>query len=146
VKPLILVPTPAPAGVQVHPNCARCMALCCHYVSQEIDAPTTAKDFDTLRWNLMHPGVRVYVDEYGDWFLQFESRCRFLGSDNLCTIYDKRPQICRDLSPERCEFALGPGDRHYFTTLEEFDRWLDERERKRKGRNGSDRAGATIST
>jgi Fe-S-cluster containining protein len=134
MKRLALIPKPPPEGVDVHPNCARCMAVCCHYVSQEIDAPTTAKDFDVFRWYLMHPGVRLYVDGNSDWFLQFESRCRFLGDDNLCTIYDKRPQICRDLSPEKCEFALGPGDQHYFTTLEEFDTWLDEKQRRRRVR------------
>jgi len=113
------------------------MALCCHYVSQEIDAPTTRQDYDTFRWHLMHPGVRLYVDGHGDWFLQFKSRCRFLGADNLCTIYDERPQICRDLSPDSCEFAMGPGDEHYFTNLEEFDAWLDEKQRTQRVRAGS---------
>lgn len=134
MKRLPVLAEPPPEGIDVHPNCARCMAVCCHYVSQEIDAPTTMKDFDVFRWYLMHPGVRLYVDGNGDWFLQFASRCRFLGADNLCTIYETRPQICRDLSPEKCEFALGPGDEHYFTSLEEFDFWLDEKHRRRRVR------------
>jgi len=132
LKRLALIPLPPPEGVEINSNCARCMAICCNYVSQEIDAPTTPKDFDVFRWYLMHPGVRIYVDEHGEWFLQFESRCKFLGEDNLCTIYEKRPQICRDLSPDSCEFALGPGDRHYFTSLEEFDHWMDEKQRRKR--------------
>jgi Fe-S-cluster containining protein len=132
VKRLALIPAEPPAGVAVHPNCARCMAQCCQFVSQEIDAPTTAKEIDVTRWYLMHPGVRIYVNEESEWFLQFESTCRFLGDDNLCTIYETRPQICRDLSPERCEWALGPGDKHYFTRLEEFDAWLDEKQRPKR--------------
>jgi Fe-S-cluster containining protein len=120
--------------VQVHYNCARCTALCCQYVSTEIDTPTTRRDFDQIRWYLMHPGVRVYTDETDTWFVQFMSRCRFLGRDDLCQIYETRPQICRDLKPTDCEFALGPGDRQYFTCLEEFDRWLEERRRRQRER------------
>lgn len=129
-----------PQGIPVHANCARCTALCCNYVSTEIDVPTTKHDFDILRWYLMHPGVRVYCeDSTGGWFIQFLSRCRFLGRDNLCTIYETRPQICRDLDPELCEFAQGPGDRHLFTTLEELDRWLLEKRRRDAHRKAAGR-------
>jgi Fe-S-cluster containining protein len=125
----------APPAIPVHDNCGRCTALCCNYVSTEIDPPTTARDFDQLRWYLMHPGVRVYCeDSTGGWFIQFMSRCRFLQADNLCGIYETRPQICRDLQPTECEFALGPGDRHLFVNLEEFDRWKAERDRLRTKR------------
>ena len=120
----------APPAIPVHDNCGRCPAICCNYVSTEIDPPATARDYDQLRWYLMHPGVRIYVeDSTGGWFIQFMSRCRFLQPDNLCGIYETRPQICRDLKPTECEFALGPGDRHLFANLEEFDRWLAERDR-----------------
>ena len=115
-----------------HPNCTRCTGLCCSYVSTEIDAPTTRRDFDVIRWYLMHPGVRVYCEGFSDsWFLQFMSRCRNLGENGLCQIYAERPQICRDLQATECEFAFGPGDRWLFTNLEEFDRWMAERVRKR---------------
>ena len=130
-----------PAGIEVHHNCARCPALCCQYVSTEIDAPTTHRDFEMMRWYLMHPGVRVYCEEStGSWFIQFMSRCRFLGDNNLCTIYETRPSVCRELSPERCEFAQGPGDRHLFTSLEEFERWMGERERRKRERAEKRRA------
>jgi Fe-S-cluster containining protein len=119
----------------MHPNCTRCPALCCSYVSTEIDAPTTRRDFDILRWYLMHPGVRVYCEGGTDsWFLQFMTRCRNLGDNGLCRIYEERPQICRDLKATECEFALGPGDRWLFTNLEEFDRWMVERARQKQER------------
>ena len=125
----------------VHHNCARCTALCCQYVSTEIDPPTTGRDFDNLRWYLMHPGVRVYCeDDTGSWFLQFMSTCRNLGADNRCGIYETRPQMCRDLDATVCEFALGAGDRHLFTNLEEFDHWMLEREHRRKVREEKRRA------
>jgi hypothetical protein len=127
---------PAAAAVpEVHHNCARCPALCCSYVSTEIDPPTTGRDFDHIRWYLMHPGVRVYCeDATGSWFIQFMSRCQNLGEDHRCTIYETRPQICRDLDANLCEFGLGPGDRWLFTTLDEFDRWMQEREHRRRRR------------
>lgn len=131
---LQLVPSPADDPA-THPNCSRCTALCCSYVSTEIDAPTTKRDFDILRWYLMHPGVRVYCEgDSNSWFLQFMTRCRNLGADQRCTIYAERPQICRDLQATECEFALGPGDRWLFTNLEEFDRWMAERARLRAER------------
>ena len=49
MKRLALIPQPPPEGVEVNANCARCMAVCCNYVSQEIDAPTTPKDYDVQR-------------------------------------------------------------------------------------------------
>jgi len=129
---LVQSPADDPA---VHPNCTRCTALCCSYVSTEIDAPTTRRDFDILRWYLMHPGVRVYCEGGTDsWFLQFMTRCRNLGDNGLCRIYAERPQICRDLQASECEFALGPGDRWLFTNLEEFDRWMAERARQKRER------------
>ena len=127
-----------PNAIPVHQNCGRCAALCCHYVSTEIDTPATKNDYDIIRWYLMHPGVRVYCeDSSGSWFVQYESRCRFLRPDNLCGIYDTRPQICRDLDPMLCEFALGPGDRFLFTTLEEFERWFVERDRLKRVRRAA---------
>lgn len=27
-------------------------------------------------------------------------RCPHLGPDNLCTVYDRRPQVCRDYEPD----------------------------------------------
>lgn len=121
--------------IPVHYNCARCTAMCCNYVSTEIDEPTTKKDTDIIRWYLMHAGVRVYCEDLtGSWFVQFMGRCRFLRDDNLCAIYETRPQICRDLQPTECEFALGPGDRHLFTNLQEFDRYLQERDRMSRAR------------
>lgn len=131
----------APPAVPVHFNCGRCTAICCQYISTEIDAPTTPRDFDILRWYLMHVGVRVYCEESsGSWFVQFLTRCRFLRDDDLCGIYETRPQICRDLDATLCEFALGPGDRWLFTTLEELDSWLAERERRRSSRRAARRA------
>lgn len=127
-----------PNAISVHSNCARCPALCCNYISTEIDAPTTRRELDIIRWYLMHPGTRVYCeDSTGSWFVQFMSRCKNLRPDNRCGIYETRPQICRDLQPDLCEFALGAGDRFLFTDVPEFERWLAERERRRATRRAS---------
>jgi hypothetical protein len=141
----------APDAIPVHHNCGRCSAICCHYVSTEIDLPTSKRDFDIIRWYLMHPGVRVYCEDItGSWFVQYESRCENLRADHLCGIYETRPQICRDLDPEYCEFAMGAGDRYMFTNIGEFEIWFRERERKRNERRrlrpGRARANGTSAT
>jgi Fe-S-cluster containining protein len=135
------VVNPAADAIPVHPNCGRCTALCCNYISTEIDPPTSKKDYDILRWYLIHPGVRVYCEDgTGSWFVQFMSRCRHLRDDNLCGIYDTRPQICRDLDATLCEFALGAGDRFLFTNADEFERWMAERERRLAARRSASAA------
>ena len=108
---------------------------CCGPYGGDALKPTTRREFDIIRWYLMHPGTRVYCeDNTGSWFVQFMSRCENLRPDNLCGIYDTRPQICRDLEPTKCEFALGAGDRFLFTKVAEFESWMVERERRRAER------------
>jgi uncharacterized protein len=36
-------------------------------------------------------------------------RCPHLGPDNLCTVYDRRPQVCRDYEPDEvCRLIEAP--------------------------------------
>jgi Fe-S-cluster containining protein len=36
-------------------------------------------------------------------------RCPHLGPDNLCTVYDRRPQVCRDYQPDAvCRLIEAP--------------------------------------
>ena len=55
------------------------------------------------------------------WYLLVHTECKHLGADNLCGIYDTRPQICREYTTDDCKTYL---------VLERkvFDVWeLDER-------------------
>ncbi|AKU89874.1 YkgJ family cysteine cluster protein [Vulgatibacter incomptus] len=48
-------------------------------------------------------------------------RCRHLGDDNLCTIYESRPQICRDYAADAlCERIAAP------SLHERVERYLTE--------------------
>ncbi|WNG20512.1 YkgJ family cysteine cluster protein [Cystobacter fuscus] len=36
-------------------------------------------------------------------------RCPHLGADNLCTVYERRPQVCRDYQPDAvCRLIEAP--------------------------------------
>jgi len=95
--------------------CEQCAAACCRYIALPIDKPRTPRDYDDIRWYLMHEGVSVFVED-GDWYCQFQTRCRNLALDNRCSIYESRPHICRDYEPGDCDYAGGTyGYDHYFT-------------------------------
>ena len=118
-------------------TCGKCNALCCQYFCFEIDEPDEYDDFEDIRWYLCHEGVSVHVDEDEDWYIQIANRCNQLGENNLCTIYEDRPLICRSYSGENCE--LTGSDYAYieeFTTPEQ----LDEYARKTLGENEYEQA------
>ena len=95
--------------------CEHCAAACCRYIALPIDKPKSGRDYDDIRWYLMHEGVTVFVEE-GDWYVQFQTRCKNLGADNLCTIYETRPEICREYEPGECDYSVGTyGYDHLFT-------------------------------
>lgn len=114
------------ARARRRPPCAECDALCCRYLATEIDAPRTKRDIDDVRWYLLHRGVSVFLDAEERWFLAFESPCRELGPAGRCRRYAERPRLCREhgREPGTCE-AQGPLYRVRFTTVEEFEAWLD---------------------
>lgn len=132
------------------PPCDQCTALCCRYFALQLDTPEDREDFDSIRWYLLHGKSWIWVDA-GDWYLQVDEPCRFLGPKNACTIYDKRPQICRDYGlPEHREHPEDPlcdyfsrDQRHdlEFREPHELDAWLEkyfaEREEKRKKRSAA---------
>lgn len=83
--------------------CSHCEAKCCRYFALSIENPTTWKQFDEIRWFLMHEFATAFV-EGKDWYLLVHTPCRHLRSDNTCGIYEKRPNICRSYSTKKCEY------------------------------------------
>lgn len=75
--------------------CDICRARCCLYFALEIDKPTTKRDFENLKWYVIHRNTFVFVED-GRWFLQINQPCRYLGKNFECTIYERRPLICRE--------------------------------------------------
>ena len=112
-----------------HP-CFDC-SLCCRYVAIEIDEPTSMRDYDHVYWYLYHGGVSVFVDWNGDWFIQLESRCHNLTDQGLCSIYERRPAICKEFDWRECEKNVDePPDKHTFRTAEDFDAWFQKKRPK----------------
>lgn len=106
-------------------TCDGCPALCCKYVVTEIDTPEDLEDFENIKWFVIHENVFVYVDEDGTWNLEFVTRCKFLGDDNRCTIYEKRPQICRDYSQEQCPFHNEYHELYRFSSIEDVENYIE---------------------
>ena len=114
--------------------CEHCTAACCRYVALPIDKPRSARDYDDIRWYLMHTGVSVFVEE-GDWYIQFETTCKNLGADNRCRIYESRPAICRDYEPGVCDYSGGSYEyEHLFTHPQQIEAFSEKRTGKTLGR------------
>ena len=85
-------------------KCSYCSGTkCCQYVTQQIDSPRKKADFKLMLWQISHANVEFYKDEDG-WFLMFIASCEHLGKQGGCTIYEQRPDICRDYENDYCEY------------------------------------------
>jgi len=97
--------------------CAGC-SNCCEYIALELDKPTTLKDFDQIIWYLLHKDVWVYIDDSGDWYMQFNTVCEKL-ENRRCTYYPHRPHMCRDYDPADCIRYEGEQEEVFFFKNEE---------------------------
>jgi uncharacterized protein len=105
--------------------CKRCGGVCCTYVATEIDEPTEAGDFENIRWYCTHKDIWVFKDE-GDWYLAFNSSCEFLGVNAACTIYERRPDVCRNHKFGECDYYLRGKFELELHTLDEVDAYIRE--------------------
>ena len=108
-------------------TCEACNGKCCRYVAVEIDTPETKEDFDDIKWFVSHKNVNVYVDEDGDWHVEFITPCEFLGEGNKCMNYKNRPKICRDYDHEECTFHNNYEEKHTFRNLKEIEDYIKEK-------------------
>jgi Fe-S-cluster containining protein len=108
--------------------CDKCGGKCCEYVAIEIDRPRTKKDYDHIRWYLVHKKVHVFVDHDRKWYVEFRSPCERLQKDKRCSFYNDRPKICRDHGnmDGECEYFDSPYT-HYFKTVKQFERFLKKK-------------------
>lgn len=98
--------------------CDSCAALCCRYFALPIDNPESKRDFDNIRWYLVHENVVVFVEKK-QWYIGIMNRCKHLQSDNRCGIYQTRPTICRSYSTDNCDYHGGDYDyEHLFTSAD----------------------------
>lgn len=106
----------------MHERCENCGSRCCRYFCFQIDVPDDYEEFEKLRWYLCHAGVSIHVDDEGDWYIELENQCNWLGEDGLCRSYDNRPLICRLHSPEACEMTVDELEYlHRFTSPQEIE-------------------------
>jgi Fe-S-cluster containining protein len=123
--------------------CEKCAALCCRYFVLEIDKPETRRQFDDVRWYLVHENTFVFIEKR-KWYLGVYARCKHLQQDNRCGIYERRPKICRDYSTENCDYHGGDYDWEIlFSSAEQLERYADEwlaKERAKKKRRQKSKA------
>ncbi|MBD3361790.1 YkgJ family cysteine cluster protein [Candidatus Woesearchaeota archaeon] len=109
-------------------TCEDCNAKCCRYVAVDMDEPDCLDDWDQIKWLLMHENVRVYLDNDGDWIVEFITKCKNLGKDNRCKIYDRRPDLCRDHNMSECVMnGEGEVEVLLFETPEQVDEYLKKK-------------------
>ena len=82
--------------------CYKCTGHCCRYFALPIDAPEDWDDYDDIRWYLTHEHVSVFLED-DDWYINVQNKCKHLGKDYRCMIYDKRPKICRGYNTSDCD-------------------------------------------
>lgn len=110
------------------PNlCDRCAALCCRYIALPIDNPKTIKDYDHIRWYLMHENIVVFVEKR-QWYIGIFTRCKHLMPDNRCGTYLTRPRICRGYDTDNCDWHGGDYDyEHLFTSAEQLREYAEKK-------------------
>ncbi len=104
--------------------CDHCSAKCCRYFALPIETPVDREDFDFIRWYVLHDLVTVFA-EGDDWYIMVHTTCQHLQSDNLCGIYETRPQICRDYTTDNCEYEDDWTYDKYFETPEQVQEYAD---------------------
>lgn len=114
--------------------CDRCIAICCQYITLEIDKPRSKRSYDDIRWYLLHEGITLLI-ENDRWMVKVPTRCTKLSADNKCTIYETRPHTCREYSTENCDYhtEYEGWDTEYveIETPEDLELYLEKRRQKR---------------
>lgn len=104
--------------------CDYCTAKCCRYFALPIDTPENLKDFEYIRWYLLHDRATVFVED-GDWYLLVHTICEHLQDDQRCGIYETRPRICREYSTKDCEYEDEWTYEQYFETAEQIAEYAE---------------------
>ena len=104
--------------------CEHCPAKCCRYFALPIETPTKRRDFDFIRWYLLHESASVFTEDES-WYILVHTKCRHLQDNQLCGIYETRPQICRDYTTADCEYEDDWVYDRYFETPEQVEEYAE---------------------
>jgi len=89
-----------------------------------INKPRTRFDIDELKWQLHYDTIHVAIRHHR-WYLVVRGRCIYLDRNNMCKIYERRSQRCRNHKPPDCE-RFGLWYETLITTPEELEGYLHE--------------------
>ncbi len=98
--------------------CEYCTAKCCRYFALPIETPEDYEDFEYIRWYLLHGRASVFKED-DDWYLLVHTVCKHLQDNNMCGIYETRPEICREYTTDNCEYEDDWTYEFYLETAEQ---------------------------
>ena len=104
--------------------CEHCTAKCCRYFALPIEEPKTRRDFDFIRWYLLHDRATVFTED-DTWYILVHTVCRHLQPDQRCGIYETRPEICREYTTDSCEYEDDWVYDRYFETPEQVEEYAE---------------------
>ena len=105
--------------------CMYCPGKCCRYFALPIDTPESRREYDFMRWFLLHERAAVFVDDDA-WYLLVYSKCNHLDdATNRCGIYETRPKICREYSSTKCEYEDHYVYDQYFELPEQVEEYAE---------------------
>ena len=104
--------------------CEYCTAKCCRYFALPIDEPETFREYEFIRWFLLHERASVFVED-DTWYLLVHTVCKHLQDDHRSGIYETRPQICREYTTDGCEYEDSWTYDHYFETAEQVHEYAE---------------------
>ena len=104
--------------------CEYCTAKCCRYFALPIETPEDFKDFEYIRWYLLHERASVFKED-DDWYLLVHTVCKHLQDNNMCGIYDTRPEICREYTTDNCEYEDEWTYEFYLETSEQVHEYTE---------------------
>jgi Fe-S-cluster containining protein len=108
-------------------DCRLCDAHCCKHVAVHIPTPASKKDYDNIRWYLLHENIWISIDLQNEWLLEFRSPCTRITKDYKCNDYENRPMICQ-IYPDENELCERQSEeksyKFLFTNIEEFESYL----------------------
>lgn len=116
-----------PRREDLSPNenlCDYCSAKCCRYFALPIDTPENDRDYDFIRWYLVHEMASIFTED-DTWYLLVHAKCKNLLDDNRCGIYETRPQICREYHTDNCEYEDHWTYDRYFELADQLTEYQD---------------------
>ena len=60
--------------------CEFCTAKCCRYFALPIDSPNEWKDYEFIRWYMVHGETTIFCED-DDWYLMVHNKCDHLLKD-----------------------------------------------------------------